>query len=101
MAPPVHNPDGADDRSLREMVGAIANQLENIHKDMQTHNRSIEHLMRWKTGGEKPENGIDIRMDRLERSHKGVGRMAWAAITGALGALGIWLWDQLTGKQHS
>jgi hypothetical protein len=98
MAPPVHNKQGHDDRSLPEMVSAISHQLESIHKDMQQQNEIVSHLMHWKTGGDVPEKGMDVRMDRIERSAKGVSKVAWAAVTGAGGALGIWVWGRLTSK---
>jgi hypothetical protein len=97
MAPPVHNPDG-DDVSLRDMVRDIHKDLKGIREDLKDHNKAIAHLMNWKTGGEKPANGIDIRMDRLERAHKSVGKVAWSAITGAGAALGGWLWATVSGK---
>lgn len=98
MAPPVHNPEGDDNLTLREVVGEISSQLRDIHSDLKRNNEALSHLMHWKTGGNTPANGMDVRMDRIERSAKGVSKVAWAAVTGAAGALGIWVWGQLTSK---
>lgn len=100
MAPPVHNTDG-DERSLREVVTKILFQLEQMHIDMKKRDDVLEHLMAWKTGGDDPSKGMMVRMDRIERAHKSVGTVAWSAITGAAGALGIWIWTQIVGKNHS
>lgn len=99
MAPPVHNPDG-ENNDLNAMVRDIAFQVREIHADIQKQNKVLTHLMNWKTGGDTPANGIDIRMDRIERAHKGVGKIAWAAVTGAATSCGAMIWYLLTGRHH-
>ena len=102
MAPPVHNADGkSDDTSIHDLLIELMGEVRGIRGDLHKQGEVIEKLMNWKTGGETPENGIDIRMDRIERAHKSVGTVAWSAITGAAGALGIWVWTQIVGKNHS
>lgn len=98
MAPPVHNPQGDDEMSLREVVDEIAAQLREIHSDLKRNNEALSHLMHWKTGGNTPERGMDVRMDRIERSARGVSKVAWAAATGLAGIIGTWVWHQLTSK---
>jgi hypothetical protein len=98
MAPPVHNPHGDDEKSLREVVGEIATQLREIHNDLKRNNEVVTHLMNWKTGGDDPEKGMVVRMDRIERSARGVSKVAWAAATGMAGIIGTWVWHQLTSK---
>lgn len=98
MAPPVHNKEGSDDTSIRDLLQELTFEVRGIRKDLHDQNEAVSTLLRWKNGGDEPHRGVDVRMDRLEQSAKIQSRVTW----GTLSTLGVLIaskaWDFLTGK---
>lgn len=98
MAPPVHNADGHDETSIRDILRELMGEVKGIRSDLHKQGEAIEKFWKWKTGGEEPHRGVDIRMDRLEQSAKVQSRITW----GTVSTLGVLIatkaWDVLTGR---
>lgn len=54
-------------------------------------------LMEWKTGGKDPNKGIDIRMDRVERTLSIMNRVVWIVIGTVIPLIIAVLWGVVRG----
>ena len=96
MAPPIHNEEG--DESIRDLLRELTFEVRGIRKDLHDQNEAVSTVLRWKNGGDEPNRGVDVRMDRLEQSAKIQSRVTW----GTVSTLGVLIaskaWDVLIGK---
>lgn len=95
---PDFNEGQEDHTSIRDLLVELTTEVRGIRTDLHKQGEAIEKFWNWKTGGDEPEKGVDIRMDRLERASDTSSRVAW----GAAGGLGLtiiaWVWETLTRK---
>lgn len=85
--------EGQDDHtSIRDMLRDQTFELRAIRTEMQTQNKNVETLLRWKNGGDEPHTGVDVRLDRTERDVEELKERASTqnkTVWGALGAIGL------------
>ena len=96
MAPPIHNEESGE--SIGDLLRELTYEVRGIRKDLHDQNEALQTLLRWKNGGDEPNRGVDVRMDRLEQSAKIQSRVTW----GTVSTLGVLIaskaWDVMTGK---
>lgn len=88
MSPPVQQPDH----------GSIAHELAMLRVELQANTketREVKHLL---TGNGTPQDGLVLKVDRLEQSELRRNAIAGAAVIAAVGALVTTGWNKLTGK---
>lgn len=85
--------DGDNDHaSIRDMLQEQTFELRAIRSEMQTQNKHVETLLRWKNGGDEPHTGVDVRLDRAERDVSDLKERAATqsrTVWGAIGAIGL------------
>jgi hypothetical protein len=84
-----------DDISIRDLLRDMTYELKELRKEMHQSNSTVTALVRWKTGGEVPEKGVDVRLDRLEQAGKRQGRVVWGVLASVIGLVVSKAWDVL------
>lgn len=56
----------------------------------------LDRVERFITGGSEPERGLNMRIDRLEQARKAGAWWAKTALTAAIGAVVLALWNAIT-----
>lgn len=86
--------------SIRELMIELTHQVRGIREDLHGQGKVVESLLRWKTGGDSPHKGMDVRVDRLEQSSKTVSMVAWGALGTAGSVIFGWVWMMITGRHE-
>ena len=85
--------------SIRDLIREQTYEIKELRKEMHQSNATVTALVRWKTGGEVPEKGVDVRLDRLEQSGKRQGRVVWCVLASVIGLVVSKAWDVLIKHQ--
>lgn len=88
-----------EDASIRDLIREQTYEIKELRKEMHQQNATVMALVRWKTGGEVPEKGVDVRLDRLEQTGKRQGRVVWGVLASVIGLVVSKGWDLLTKIQ--
>jgi len=88
-----------DDTSIRDLLRDMTYEIKELRKEMHQQNAMVTSLVRWKTGGEVPEKGVDVRLDRLEQAGKRQGRVVWGVLASVIGLVVSKAWDVLIKHQ--
>lgn len=74
------------------------------NEDLKYIKDKVDLLCELLTGNGDPEKGIVVRLDRAERTieaekqaRQNRSTIAWTAMAGAVGAIGLSIWNRLTG----
>ena len=84
-----------DDTSIRDLLRDMTYEIKELRKEMHQQNATVMALVRWKTGGDIPEKGVDVRLDRLEQTGKRQSRIVWGVIASVIGLVVSKVWDVL------
>ena len=88
-----------DGESIRDLIREQTYEIKELRKEMQQSNATVTALVHWKTGGEVPEKGVDVRLDRLEQAGKRQGRVVWGVLASVIGLVVSKAWDVLIKHQ--
>lgn len=89
--------------------GSIRRDDEPTNADLRTVlldvREKVNHVHKIITGGERPSEGMIVRVDRLEQSQNASSRVGWAALTTAVGTGVAWVLSHIgsgtgTGSGH-
>lgn len=87
MSPPIHDPN---EQTMAYMLAEIRQNVTYIKT-------RVERMDGILTGGDNPENGLVLQVDRLKQAEARRNRLTYAAFTAACGALVTAVWNKLSG----
>ncbi len=83
--------------AIDSLKGEMRSQHANLNALSSTNSAKLDKLEIILTGGSEPSKGVVVRLDRVEQQEE--GRRWWqrGLSAGVLGAIGLTIWNWLTG----
>lgn len=87
-----------DGESIKDLLREQTFELKAVNLKLLHIETSIDRFNDWKTGGPNPANGIDVRLDRQERSMSALAKVAWLSLSTGIGLLITRIWNAIEHK---